>query len=95
MRLLNVFYPGEDRFAAIFPPPLLDELRSLVEYRAIPKPPPGKTNDPDYLAELYEAEILLTGWGSPMLPVDLAQRGKLKYICHVTGGVRSVIPRAV
>ncbi|MGI6082385.1 MAG: hydroxyacid dehydrogenase [Limnochordia bacterium] len=93
MRLLNVFYPGEDRFAAMFPPPLLDELRSLVEYRAIPKPPPGKTNDPDYLAELYEAEILLTGWGSPMLPVDLAQRGKLKYICHVTGGVRSVIPR--
>ncbi|MGI6611031.1 MAG: hydroxyacid dehydrogenase [Limnochordia bacterium] len=93
VRLLNVFYPGEERFLATFPTPLLDELRSLVDYRAIPRPARGEMQDPTYLAELYQAEILLTGWGTPLLPTDLAQRGKLKYICHVTGGVRGMIPR--
>lgn len=93
VRLLNVFYPGEERFSATFPTPLLEELRSLVDYRAIPRPPRGETQGPAYLGELYEAEILLTGWGTPLLPLDLAERGKLKYICHVTGGVRGMIPR--
>lgn len=92
-RLLNLFYPGEAKFAAAFPPSLLAELQEIVDYHAIPGPPTRAVQDPTYLDELYKAEILLTGWGTPMLPDDLAEKGHVKYICQVTGAVRGQMSR--
>lgn len=95
MRLLNVFYPGVDRFPLVFPSPLLQELEELVDYHEIPRPAGRAGQDPAYLRELYQADILLTGWGTPMLPEDLVRRGNVKYLCHVSGSVRGQIPRAL
>ena len=40
-------------------------------------------------------EILLTGWGTPNLPPELADDpGRLRYICHLRGGIRRV-PKAL
>jgi phosphoglycerate dehydrogenase-like enzyme len=46
------------------------------------------------LKNAQSVEILLTGWGSPKLPLELAQdRGKLRYICHTRGSIRHVVPK--
>ncbi len=39
------------------------------------------------------AEILLTGWTSLPLAVELAENpGRLRYVCHLTGEMRTMIP---
>jgi phosphoglycerate dehydrogenase-like enzyme len=47
---------------------------------------------------LYQAkpEILLTGWGTPPLPASWLNTPDcpLRYICHLTGSVRKVVPRS-
>lgn len=71
--------------------PFLDRLAALgrVAHYPVPK---GKNG-----AELREivagSEILITGWGSPLLPADAVVRnGRLKYICHLTGEMKRIIP---
>jgi len=93
VRLFDVFDPSLERYAAFFPEPLLAELKSLVDYRTVPHPKRAFVDTPEYQEELYNAEILLTGWGTPLLPVDLAEKGKVKYICHVTGALRGMVPK--
>lgn len=44
-------------------------------------------------------DVILTGWGTPMLPEELAggigSRGRgARYICHLTGEMRRIVPRA-
>ncbi|MBL8027018.1 MAG: hypothetical protein JNL74_11440 [Fibrobacteres bacterium] len=40
---------------------------------------------------LSESEIAITGWASPMLPAH--ENGwKLKYICHITGELKRIMP---
>ncbi len=40
------------------------------------------------------AEIVITGWGSPLLTVRIMEENpQLKYMCHLTGGVRSYVTR--
>jgi phosphoglycerate dehydrogenase-like enzyme len=93
LRLLNLYYPDERRFTATFPPNLLAELQEMIMYRRLPGPPAPSLADPAVMRELHEADILLTGWGTPQLPTEIMERGKVKYICHVTGTIRSCIPR--
>ncbi len=43
----------------------------------------------EHMARIRQADVLLTGWGSSPVPDDLAQdRGRLRYICNITGSVR-------
>lgn len=91
--LLNLYYPSEERYNATFPAALLQELQNITAYHRVPGPPAPNLHDPEARKMLYEAEILLTGWGTPALPADLAQHGRVRYICHVTGAVRRQIPR--
>jgi|GEM_PF-394241 len=43
----------------------------------------------DFLTILRGREVVLTSWGSPMLPAELAaDPGCLRYFCHITGAVR-------
>lgn len=43
-----------------------------------------------------QPQILLTGWGTPPLPADwlTAPACPLRYVCHLTGSVRKVVPRS-
>lgn len=51
---------------------------------------------PDTLIEL-QPEVLITGWGTPQLPESYfaAKDCSLRYICHLAGGVRWLVPRPV
>lgn len=40
---------------------------------------------------LSESEIAITGWASPMLPA-YENGWKLKYICHITGELKRIMP---
>jgi phosphoglycerate dehydrogenase-like enzyme len=53
---------------------------------------PGATppHSRPFLAE-HQSEALLSGWSTPPLPQDLP--GDLRYVCHLTGGVRALVPR--
>lgn len=95
-KLLDLFYPAPGRYELFFPEEtLMKELKSLVEYTRLAPTRDEAVAHPEYEEKLYEAEILLTGWGTPPLPEDLATRGKVKYICHVTGEMRRMVPRVL
>lgn len=49
--------------------------------------------DADAAARIRESEVLITSWGSRMTPAELATKpGRLQYVCHLTGGMRDMIP---
>ena len=42
------------------------------------------------------AVVLVTGWDTPLLPTDLRQQApRLKYVCHLIGGIRQLVPRSL
>jgi phosphoglycerate dehydrogenase-like enzyme len=45
--------------------------------------------------ENWRPEILITGWSTPPLPEDWLRRPDcpLRYVCHVAGSVRQLVPR--
>ncbi len=45
--------------------------------------------------EKWQPEILITGWSTPPLPEDWLRRADcpLRYVCHVAGSVRQLVPR--
>lgn len=50
-------------------------------------------SDEEAAERIRQCDVLLTGWGMRHVPASLAhERGRLGYICHVTGGMRDVIP---
>ncbi len=60
-------------------------LEIVDEGSAIPEPRRAEM--------IRECDILLTGWGSSPVPVELASNpGRLRYVCHITGGMRGCIP---
>lgn len=93
-KCINLFNPSPEVIREIFPDDLVKELNNLVDYWR----PEGEIEQlirSDYFFRelLQEAEIILTGWGTPPLPFDLLRHGNLKYICHVTGAIRHCISR--
>jgi phosphoglycerate dehydrogenase-like enzyme len=44
-----------------------------------------------------DPEILVTGWDTPALPDDYRDRPDvaLRYVCHLTGGVKTIVSRAM
>ncbi|MEX0774958.1 MAG: NAD(P)-dependent oxidoreductase [Phycisphaeraceae bacterium] len=50
-------------------------------------------SDDERAGLIRQCRILLTGWGTAAVPASLAHdRGRLEYICNVTGTLRSWIP---
>ncbi len=80
--------------AGVWTPVFQDELRKRGNYRRF-----ESTSDWDAarLAETVRgADVLVTAWDSPALPAALAEDpGRLRYICHVNGAIRSYVPRAL
>lgn len=58
----------------------------------------GELGAGDWLSTLREARprVLVTGWGTPSLPESwlAAPECTLRYVCHVTGSVRRLVPRS-
>ncbi|MDA0747520.1 MAG: hydroxyacid dehydrogenase [bacterium] len=57
----------------------------------------GLENDEDAYAlaiQQDQAEVVITGWHSPLLTVGVMDENpQLKYMCHLTGGVRTNVQR--
>ncbi len=60
--------------------------------------------DPPSPQTLREYDILVTGWGAPTLPGELAEEradaasilpGRKRYVLHLTGEMRSIVPREI
>ena len=91
------------RFHGIFGKPnvermfVREELRRVMaefgEYQAHFFGPDASAAE--LLPVLREADVILTGWGTPGLPPALlAERPvRLKYVCNLTGAVRHCLPR--
>ncbi len=71
--------------------PFMEELHALGRLTVIEN---GNRLSEGKLADSVRAcDVLLTAWGSARVPAGVAQDpGRLKYICHITGTVRSAIP---
>jgi phosphoglycerate dehydrogenase-like enzyme len=78
-----------------FPGPLWSELESLLpDYTRVRLP----LSQPEEWLRLWKgnrAEILVSAWQTPSLNSDLppADLTSLKYVCHLTGTVRKLVPR--
>ena len=80
--------------ADFLPGPLWAELEAaLPGYRRVLPP----TAPADWLRLWQEspAGILVSAWQTPPLPADLpvGHNGSLRYVCHLAGTVRKLIPR--
>lgn len=75
-------------------PDQMERLKSLANLtigKAIPKDEDGYAR---YLRD-RNAEIIITGWGSPMLTEKVyAANPQLKYMAHLTGTVRKMLEKA-
>lgn len=80
-----------DEERRVFVEPHLQRLLAAVE---IVNTDTSQPADFDTLLGL-EPEILLTAWSTPSIKPLLAQPAhSLKYICHLMGSVRNIVPRA-
>ena len=69
----------------------LERLRDLGTVNHYSQP--QRMNSSDLSSVLRETDVAVTGWTSPLLPVEAAASiGKLKYICHMTGEMKRIIP---
>ncbi|MBV9409589.1 MAG: hydroxyacid dehydrogenase, partial [Candidatus Eremiobacteraeota bacterium] len=77
-----------------FAPDQSARLGALVE---LVRPEPVRAFSPDGVADaLREAEVLVTGWGAPMVDaaaLDAAPR--LKLIAHLAGSVKAIVDPSV
>ena len=80
----------------MFSPQQLQDLQDLVQIdieRTCPDLSAAGDADPALLAE---AEIVLTGWGSPLIDAEaLARMPRLRAIVHTAGTIRSTVGPAV
>jgi phosphoglycerate dehydrogenase-like enzyme len=53
----------------------------------------GEWTEQQTVETIGRHDVLLTGWGSRRIPASIAAKpGRLRYICHLTGTLRGVIP---
>ncbi|GAB4451632.1 MAG: hydroxyacid dehydrogenase [Armatimonadaceae bacterium] len=75
----------------LFTPPFLTQLREFGELSVIEHG--EQLPETEVLTQIRGCEVLLTGWGHLPVPVAIAaEPGSLRYICHLTGEMRSYIP---
>ena len=90
----------EDRRATMLTDRAMAELNELGDVRTVADP--ASIPEAELLGLVVEADVLLTGWGSPMLPKEAV--GKIEeavesghreplHICHITGGIRTTVPK--
>lgn len=92
-RLQALFAMTAENVPQIFPPPVLALLReSLALDPALVLQDPGDLADPPLARALFGAEVLVTGWGCPLLDtrvLDAAPR--LRAVLHAAGSVKGFV----
>ena len=89
MKLLHI---AKGRPASrVWTPPFISALKELGELQIVEN---GAQLSPEEGLELMRScDVLLTSWNSLSIPKALAaDRGRLRYICNVTGSVRGWVP---
>lgn len=91
MKLIHVASgPADGR---IWTEPFRRELAKLGDFEIVENG--AGLDEAALLAKLRTADVLLGSWGSQRLPEALAaDRGKVRYLCCVTGGVRGFVTLA-
>ena len=81
--------------ADFFPGRLWEDLQPLLARPRRLTMPIEQSEDWDRLWHEAPPDILISGWKTPPLAHDLrvAQPGGLRYLCHVAGTVRKLVPR--
>lgn len=74
------------------PPDLFEELEQLFP-RLVLAPVEKAWNIDSTFFKRVEPEILVTGWETPRLPDRRSQMPSVKYVCHLAGTVRGLVPR--
>lgn len=94
-RVSAVIALSDQEFADFFPGELARELEALLpDARRVRLP----LSDPAEWSRLWRespAELLISAWQTPSLnsAVDPAHLGHLRYVCHLAGTVRRLVPR--
>ncbi|MFC9248676.1 hydroxyacid dehydrogenase [Streptomyces sp. NPDC057136] len=93
-RPLALFAMSAENLPSLFPPDVLRRVRAVVDIdpTLIAESFDDRPGNDGVRAALAEAEILITGWGSP--PVDaavLAAAPRLRAVLHAAGSVKGLI----
>jgi len=83
--------------ADFFPPDLWSRLHRMpFQFNDLALPLTNCRQLPDYLHDAG-AEVLVSCWATPPLPEDLpvGGSGQLRYVCHLAGSVKSLVPRSL
>ncbi len=85
----------EAELAEFFPGGMRDELNRLLPKSRHVEMPPGDPGDWAKLWRQSPASLLVTGWQTPSLnsAVAVEDLRSLRYVCHVAGSVRQLVPR--
>lgn len=83
--------------AEFLPGELWEDLRCLLPRHRRVNPLTISPQEWTQIVADPSAEILLSGWKTPPLPAELGveQTGGLRYVCHLMGTVRKLVPRAL
>jgi phosphoglycerate dehydrogenase-like enzyme len=87
--LLAALAPWELR--EFLPEPLLGEVKSVARRFAHLDPTHVCAEEFQRILLQEDPEILVTGWKTPPLPAVLPPR--LRYVCHLVGSVKHLVPR--
>lgn len=79
------------RAASLWPEEFLQALETLGEIEIVDG---CASLEPERISSICRsADVLLTGWGSLAIPSGVAEApGNLRYICHLTGTLRDIVP---
>ncbi|MEW2166252.1 hydroxyacid dehydrogenase [Streptomyces sp. NPDC007084] len=93
-RPVAMFAMTAENVPRVFPPDTLTRLRDLVDLD--PDLVARDFTDPRVRARLARTEILITGWGCPVLDADaLAAAPELRAVLHAAGSVKGFTTREV
>lgn len=83
---------SETEEAHFFPGSLADRLAKMIPKDHVYRTPGGGVGAWQGFLDRTQPQVLLSHWSTPRLPE--AAFSHVKYLCHVTGGVRHIIPRS-
>ena len=80
--------------SSMFNEKFLEELRAIGELTIVENG--GSLSDGEKIAILRRADAALTGWESAPLPAAIvADPGSLRYVCNITGEMRTFVPEEI
>lgn len=92
MKLLHLAktQPPED----LLPPALRTSLADFGELTVVEDA--SLLPEAEIIAKIRNCDVLVTGWGNIRIPDIVAvSPGSLRYICHITGEMRGIVPLAI